>query len=149
MPQKYKPCRGLYRIRAKSTTALVSQDAEKYKGLVQATGLRVTTMNAVIVLTTVGAAFDVTGLARTLVDERLAACVSVLPPMQSLYRWQGQVQVDDERQIVIKTTADRVEALRLRLGALHPYDLPEFLVIDVASGSSAYLDWLRQATSPT
>ena len=105
-------------------------------------------MNAVIVLTTVGAAVDVTGLARTLVDEHLAACVSVLPPMQSLYRWQGHVQVDDERQLVIKTTADRLGALQLRLGALHPYDVPEFLVITVAGGSQAYLDWLSQATTP-
>ncbi len=72
-------------------------------------------MNAVIVLTTVGAAFDVAALARTLVDEHLAACVNVLPPMQSIYRWQGQVHVDDERQLVIKTSSDRLDALQLRL----------------------------------
>ena len=105
-------------------------------------------MKAVIVLTTVGAAFDVAALARTLVDEHLAACVNVLPPMQSIYRWQGQVHVDDERQLVIKTSADRVAALQLRLGALHPYDVPEFLVVEVAGGSQAYLDWLSQATAP-
>ena len=99
-------------------------------------------MNAVIVLTTVGTAFDVAHLARTLVDEQLAACVNVLPPMQSIYRWQGQVHVDDERQLVIKTSSDRLEALQLRLTALHPYELPEFLVVDVARGSQAYLDWL-------
>lgn len=105
-------------------------------------------MHAVIVLTTVGAAFDVGPLARTLVDERLAACVSVLPPMQSIYRWQGQIHVDDERQLVIKTSADRVGALQLRLAALHPYDVPELLVLDVASGGQAYLDWLAAATTP-
>ena len=70
-------------------------------------------MNAVIVLTTVGAAFDVAAWPRTLVDEHLAACVNVLPPMQSIYRWQGQVHVDDERQLVIKTSSDRLEALQL------------------------------------
>jgi periplasmic divalent cation tolerance protein len=106
-------------------------------------------MSAVIVLTTVGAAFDVAALARTLVDEHLAACVNVLPPMQSIYRWQGQVHVDDERQLVIKTSSERVATLQLRLGALHPYDVPEFLVIDVAGGSQAYLDWLGSVTTPT
>ena len=106
-------------------------------------------MNAVIVLTTVGAAFDAVALARTLVDERLAACVNVLPPMQSVYRWQGQVHVDDERQLVIKTSSERVATLQLRVGALHPYDVPEFLVIDVAGGSQAYLDWLGSVTTPT
>ncbi len=87
-------------------------------------------------------------LAQTLVDEHLAACVNVLPPMQSIYRWQGQVHVDDERQLVIKTSSDRVEALQLRLRALHPYELPEFLVIEVAGGSQAYLDWLASVTTP-
>jgi periplasmic divalent cation tolerance protein len=105
-------------------------------------------MAAMIVLTTVGAAFDAAALARTLVDEHLAACVNVLPPMQSIYRWQGQVHLDDERQLVIKTSSDRLEALQLRLIALHPYELPEFLVIDVARGSQAYLDWLGAATAP-
>jgi len=103
-------------------------------------------MKAVIVLTTVGATFDATQLAQTLVDEHLAACVNVLPPMQSIYRWQGQVHVDDERQLVIKTSSDRVEALQLRVRALHPYELPEFLVIDVAGGSQPYLAWLSQQT---
>ena len=82
------------------------------------------------------------------VDEHLAACVNVLPPMQSIYRWQGQVHVDDERQLVIKTSADRLEALQLRLTALHPYELPEFLVVEVVKGSQAYLEWLGAATAP-
>jgi periplasmic divalent cation tolerance protein len=106
-------------------------------------------MKAVIVLTTVGATFDVVPFARTLVDEHLAACVNVLPPMQSIYRWQGLVQVEDERQLVVKTSADRLEALQLRVRALHPYDVPELLVIDVAGGSPAYLDWLSQSTTLT
>jgi periplasmic divalent cation tolerance protein len=106
-------------------------------------------MDAVIVLTTVGTAFDVATLARTLVDEHLAACVNVLPPMQSIYRWQGQVHVDEERQLVIKTSSERLDALQLRLTALHPYELPEFLVIDVARGSQAYLDWLDSVTTRT
>lgn len=104
-------------------------------------------MKVVLVLTTVGATFDATGLAQTLVGEHLAACVNVLPPMQSIYRWQGQVHVDDERQLIIKTSSDRVEALQLRVRALHPYELPEFLVIDVAGGSQPYLAWLCQQTA--
>ncbi len=105
-------------------------------------------MKAVIVLTTVGAAFEVGSLAQVLVEERLAACVNVLPPMQSVYRWQGDVHVDDERQLIIKTSADRVDALQLRLAALHPYDVPELLVLEVASGGQAYLEWLVAATTP-
>ncbi len=83
-------------------------------------------------------------LARVLVEERLAACVNVLPPMQSVYRWKGAVERETERQLVIKTTADRVPALQARLAQLHPYELPEFLVVSIAGGSEAYLDWLRQ-----
>lgn len=105
-------------------------------------------MTAVVVLTTVAAAFEVGPLAQTLVGERLAACVNVLPAMQSIYRWRGQVQVDEERQLVIKTSADRLGALQLRLAALHPYELPELLVIEVAGGGQAYLDWLHAATTP-
>jgi periplasmic divalent cation tolerance protein len=103
-------------------------------------------MDAVIVLTTLPAAGDAAALARSLVDERLAACVNILPVMQSLYRWQGAVQQDDERQLVIKTWRDRLPALEDRLKSLHPYEVPEFLVVEAGGGSSAYLDWLRSET---
>lgn len=101
----------------------------------------------VLVLTTIGVDADAAGLARTLVEERLAACVNVLPAMTSVYRWKGQVEQDREQQIVIKTTADRVEALEARLRALHPYDLPEFLVLTAGGGSSAYLDWVGESVA--
>jgi periplasmic divalent cation tolerance protein len=97
-----------------------------------------------IVLTTLGADADAAAIARTLIDERLAACVNILPPMVSVYRWQGNVEQDREQQIVIKTAADRVAALQARLSQLHPYDLPEFLVLD-ASSSEAYLAWVRES----
>ena len=97
-----------------------------------------------IVLTTLGADADAAALARTLVDERLAACVNVLPVMTSIYRWQGKVEQDREQQIVIKTSSDRVAALQARLRELHPYDLPEFLVLD-AGGSEAYLAWVGES----
>ena len=98
-------------------------------------------MAARIVLTTLGAGADAEGLARTLVDEGLAACVNVLPVMRSVYRWQGAVHHDDERQLVIKTTDDRLASLETRVRALHPYELPEWLVVKAEAGA-AYLAWL-------
>ncbi len=102
-------------------------------------------MSAVLVLTTVGATADAAGLARTLVEQRLAACVNVLSPMQSFYRWKGTVEEQSERQLVIKTTAERLVDLQERITALHPYELPEFLVITSAGGTEAYLAWLRES----
>lgn len=99
--------------------------------------------DAVVVLTTIGADADAGALARTLVGERLAACVNVLAPMTSFYRWKGEVAEDQERQLVIKTTRDGLDALRGRLRQLHPYELPELLVLDAAAGS-AYLAWIRE-----
>jgi periplasmic divalent cation tolerance protein len=97
---------------------------------------------AAIVLTTLGADADAGRLARTLVDEQLAACVNVLPPMSSVYRWKGKVEEDREQQLVIKTAAHRIPALEARLRELHPYEVPEFLVLRVDEGSDAYLAWL-------
>ena len=103
----------------------------------------------VVVLTTLPASGDVSGdVARTLVSERLAACVNILAPMRSVYRWEGAVQEDDERQLVIKTTRARVPDLWARLRTLHPYDVPEFVVLPVADGSHAYLEWIRGSTTP-
>src|SRR5688572_10294982 len=102
---------------------------------------------AVIVLTTTGTSTDADVLARTLVTERLAACVNLLPEMQSIYQWKGELTADRERQLIIKTTADRLEALRTRLHQLHPYEVPEFLVIPVTGGSTGYLQWLAESTA--
>ena len=85
-------------------------------------------------------------LAHALVDERLAACVSMLPAMHSTYRWQDQVAQDTERQVIIKTRRGHVEAIKERLRALHSYEVPELLVLPVAEGSSAYLDWVASST---
>lgn len=101
--------------------------------------------SCVIVLTTFPADGDAEALARTIVDERLAACVNLLPPMQSVYRWEGKVEQAAERQLVIKTMADRVEQLKARLTELHPYDVPEFLVIKVSDGSESYLRWVEES----
>jgi periplasmic divalent cation tolerance protein len=101
----------------------------------------------VIVLTTVPAGDAGDRVARSLVDERLAACVNVLAPMTSTYRWRGAVEVDAEQQLIIKTRRSLVPRLTARLAALHPYELPEVLVVDVAQGSDAYLAWVRDSTS--
>ena len=101
----------------------------------------------VVVLTTFPADGDAEQLAHTLVEERLAACVNILPPMRSIYRWQGAIERADERQLLIKTTAHRVAELETRLKALHPYDLPEFLILSVLDGSRGYLSWVAENTS--
>jgi periplasmic divalent cation tolerance protein len=98
-----------------------------------------------IVLTTLGADADAAAIARTLIDERLAACINILPVMTSIYRWQGKVEQEREQQLVIKTATDRIATLQSRLRQLHPYDLPEFLVLD-ATGSEAYLAWVGEST---
>ncbi len=85
-------------------------------------------------------------IAEVLVAEKLAACVQVLPQMLSIYRWQGQLQVDSEALLLIKTTRARFDALRACIAALHPYDLPELLALDVTDAAPAYLDWLRSET---
>ena len=85
-------------------------------------------------------------LAPTLVQERLAACVSVLPAMVSVYRWQGAVEQAQEVLLLAKTAAERVPVLIERLQALHPYELPEIVAVQAAAGLPAYLDWVADST---
>jgi periplasmic divalent cation tolerance protein len=101
----------------------------------------------VLVWTTIGSTADARGMASILVSERLAACVNLLPPMESFYRWNGDVSNDHERQLIIKTTIDKVDALKTRVHELHDYELPEFIVMPIAGGSEAYLGWIRESTS--
>lgn len=91
---------------------------------------------------------DAEGLARALVDERLAACVNLIPGIRSFYRWEGRVQDDDEVLLVIKTGSDRCDALADRVRELHPYDLPEVLALPASAGSHRYLDWVRAESRP-
>jgi periplasmic divalent cation tolerance protein len=101
----------------------------------------------IIVLTTFPATGDVEDFARALIAEKLAACVNILPLMQSLYFWEGTIEKSEERQMVIKTTLSRREELEARVKSLHPYETPEFLVVPVSEGSSEYLAWLRLTTT--
>jgi periplasmic divalent cation tolerance protein len=98
----------------------------------------------ILILTTMPDDDRAEALARTLVDERLAACVNVHGPMMSTYRWKGEVEREAERQIVIKTARSRRAALEARLRELHPYELPEFVVLDAAA-SAAYAAWVKEA----
>jgi len=81
-------------------------------------------------------------LGRALVEERLAACVNLLPGVRSIYRWQGAIEEDGEVMLIVKTCRDRCGALAARVEALHPYELPEVVVLPVEGGSDPYLAWI-------
>lgn len=101
----------------------------------------------VLVLTTLPVdANEAATFARTLVEERLAACVNVLPPMESIYLWDNMIEREPERQLIIKTAKDRTVALWDRVRELHPYDVPEFVVIPIVDGNDAYLRWIMDVT---
>lgn len=87
-------------------------------------------------------------IADALVEERLAACVQVLPGVASVYRWQGKVERAREALLFAKTGRERLEALTARIVALHPYELPEVVAVDITGGSPACLDWIARETRP-
>lgn len=103
-------------------------------------------MPVFLILSTCPDADTAQRLARILVEERLAACVSLLPSGVSTYRWQGRVEQATEVQLLAKTPADRRDALMARLAELHPYELPEILAVETAAGLPAYLDWVTAET---
>ena len=107
-----------------------------------------TQTECVIVCTTLPADADAAAFGRELVTQRLAACVSARSGVSSVYRWQGGIEEDHEQQVTIKTTTDRLPALEQRLRALHPYEVPELVVVPVVGGSADYLDWVRASTRP-
>jgi len=99
--------------------------------------------DARVVLTTAGSPDEAGRLGRTLVEEGLAACATLIPAVQSIYKWEGKVEAAMEVLLLLKTFEGKVEALEARLHALHSYQTPEFLVLRVEAGSSPYLDWMR------
>jgi periplasmic divalent cation tolerance protein len=105
--------------------------------------------DCVIVMTTLPADADASIFARTLVETRLAACVNLLPGMESVYRWEGTVEHERERQLVIKTTRARIAALWEQVREFHPYDVPEFIVLPIVDGNDAYLRWVGESTRGT
>ncbi len=102
-----------------------------------------TTSSARIVMTTVVSPEEGTRLGRALVEERLAACATLLPPVHSVYRWHGQIESSAETLLLLKTAVDQLPALESRLQELHSYQTPEFLVLAIEAGSHTYLHWLR------
>ena len=104
------------------------------------------TTEAIVVLVTTPTPERAAEIARALVEERLAACGNVLPAIRSVYRWEGKVQDDQEALLVLKSTRDRFGALRDRVLALHPYQVPEVIALPVEAGSAAYLAWIAGET---
>ena len=96
----------------------------------------------IIVLVTTGSADNAETIARTLVAERLAACANILPGIRSIYRWQGRIADEAEWLLVIKSERACFAALEARVRALHGYEVPEVIAVDVVDGSKRYLEWL-------
>jgi len=105
-------------------------------------------MSAVLVFCTCPDEGVAERIATALVEERLAACINRLPAVASTYRWKGEICRDSECLLLIKATSERFAALRERIVALHPYELPEVIAVDLARGLPAYLDWIASETKP-
>jgi periplasmic divalent cation tolerance protein len=101
-----------------------------------------------LILTTASSRDEAEQIARSLVDERLAACVNVIPGLTSIYRWKGETETADELLLLIKTTAANLDRLEAALRRLHSYEVPEFLVLAPESASEPYLNWLLQSAPP-
>ena len=104
-------------------------------------------MKPLIVLTTVGENFDARVLATSLVENRLAACVNIVVGIASIYRWKERIAAEHEQLLVIKTTDDRLAALREALLSRHPYEVPELAVIEIDSLEGPYRQWLFDSVS--
>jgi periplasmic divalent cation tolerance protein len=102
----------------------------------------------IVALSTVATAEDADRIARLLVETRVAACVNVVPGVVSFYRWKGAIERDAELLLVMKTTGERLEALKAALVAAHPYEVPELVAFPIAAGHQAYLDWLTSSVGP-
>ena len=102
-----------------------------------------------LVITSVARTEDGEYLAREAVERRLAACVNLLPPMTSVYRWQGEVTREEEHLVLFKTRADRFAALRDLLLEIHPYEVPEIIAVPIETGSDGYLKWLDDSLAPS
>jgi periplasmic divalent cation tolerance protein len=99
-----------------------------------------------LVLTMLPTADTAVEIARTLVEERLAACCNLIPAVRSIYRWQDKINDDNEVLLLIKTRSEHFERLKARILELHPYEVPEVLAIPVEAGYAAYLEWLTRET---
>jgi len=105
-------------------------------------------MEAYLVITNLPDRDSAAKLAQALVAQRLAACVNVLSPCRSIYRWRGKTEDAEEFPMLIKTTRERYAALETAIRAGHPYELPEIIAVPLAAGLPAYLDWVESETRP-
>ena len=103
-------------------------------------------MSALLVLTILPDRAAAERLADALIDKRVAACVNILAPCRSVYRWKGAVQHDEEHPVLIKTTTERYAALEAAICAEHPYELPEIIAVPIERGMPAYLAWVEAET---
>ncbi len=101
----------------------------------------------IVVFTTTASVEEGQSIAQALVEERLAACVNILSPVRSVYRWEGKLQSGEEALLMVKTTALRLEQLSLRIQQLHSYEVPEIIAVPLVGGGAAYLDWIDAQTS--
>ena len=101
----------------------------------------------VLILTTTGNESEARKIAQELVGRRLAACVNIIPRIQSVYRWEGKVESAEEFLLLIKTARTRIEELQSAIRELHSYDLPELVVIAMEDGSEKYLNWIAESVS--
>ena len=104
--------------------------------------------DAIVVFITTASGEEATRLADMMVGAHLAACVQILPEMESVYRWQGNIERASEILILAKTTKAKFAELEREVRALHSYDTPEIIAVPVVAGSDPYLEWLRRATDP-
>lgn len=104
--------------------------------------------DAIQVMTTVGSTEEARRLARALVERRLAACVQIVGPIFSTYRWEGAVEDAEEWLCFVKTRRDRYDEVEGAIRELHSYDTPEILAVPVVAGSAAYVRWLAESTAP-
>lgn len=105
------------------------------------------TMKFSVVLITAGSEEEAERIATALVEEQLAACVNIVGPIRSIYRWEGKVQNERELLLIVKTRSAALARLQARVGEMHSYDTPEIIALPITTGSEKYLDWLESATS--
>ena len=104
--------------------------------------------DAIVVFMTAANGEEAARLADMLVGAHLAACVQILPEMESVYRWQGKIERQSEVLLLVKTTRSKFDELEREVRALHSYETPEIIAVPVTTGSTPYLEWLIQATDP-
>lgn len=100
----------------------------------------------VTVLVTVGSEEEAVGIARAVVEERLAACANLVPGIRSIYRWKGEIWDTEERLLIIKTRATLFASLQSRIRQLHSYEVPEIVALPITAGLADYLDWVLEST---